>query len=45
MCFLALLARADVEFDALTHLEDAVAIHLDCRVVDEHVVVSRSMKP
>ena len=36
--FLALLARADVELDALTFLEGAVAVLLDCRVVDEYVV-------
>src|SRR5215204_3433933 len=36
--FLALLARADVELDPLTFLEGAVAVLLDCRVVDEDVV-------
>src|SRR5512133_3231620 len=38
LCFLALLAWADVELDALALLQSAVAGGLDCRVVDEHVV-------
>src|SRR5918995_7162365 len=38
LCFLALPAWPDVELDALTLLEGAVARRLDRRVVDEHIV-------
>ena len=36
-CLQAFLPFLDLELDLLAFLEGAVATHLDCRVVDEHV--------
>lgn len=40
LCFLALAAGSDVEFDSLTFVEGLVALALDVGEVDEHIVAT-----